>query len=158
MTTAEFHVERSITIHAPADGVYQHLVDFRRWQAWSPWEQRDPEMQRTISEPSAGVGATYEWSGNRKAGAGRMRITAADAPRHVGVALTFLQPMKTESQVTFGLTEVGNRTTVHWVLSGPKTMLNRMFGMLFNVDHALGEDFDRGLAELKQICESPAPH
>ena len=70
---------REATIPAPRDAVYALLVDFHRWTEWSPWEDLDPDLYRTYSGPPSGVGAVYEWVGNRKAGAGRMEITDADA-------------------------------------------------------------------------------
>ncbi len=71
----EFEVTRETTIPASRAAVYALLVDFHRWREWSPWEDIDPRLSRTYSGPDAGVGAIYEWVGNRKAGAGRMEIT-----------------------------------------------------------------------------------
>ena len=68
-------VERSTTIHAPAELIFAYIADFHRWTAWSPWEGLDPEMRRTYSGPDSGPGATYAWAGNRKAGEGRMEGT-----------------------------------------------------------------------------------
>ena len=31
-------VERTATIPAPPADVYERVVDFHRWEAWSPWE------------------------------------------------------------------------------------------------------------------------
>ena len=77
MTNSTFTVERSTTVAAPPSAVYPLLVDFRRWQEWSPWEGVDPAMRRTYSGAPSGRGAVYAWSGNRKAGQGRMEITDA---------------------------------------------------------------------------------
>jgi hypothetical protein len=56
--------------------VFERIVDFRRWQAWSPWEELDPNLWRDYSGAESGVGAIYEWAGNRKAGSG----SPSDAP------------------------------------------------------------------------------
>ena len=68
-------VERRARVSAPRSTILERIVDFRRWQTWSPWEDVDPSLRRTCSGPSSGVGAAYEWEGNRKAGKGRMEIT-----------------------------------------------------------------------------------
>ena len=83
-----FTVERSTTIDAPAAAVFARLVDFHRWGEWSPWEDIDPAMSRTFSGAESGVGAVYEWSGNKKAGAGRMEVLAVEAPGHARRELT----------------------------------------------------------------------
>jgi len=36
------------------------IVDFHRWTAWSPWEDLDPDLQRSYSGPDAGTGSVYE--------------------------------------------------------------------------------------------------
>ena len=62
----------------------ERIVDFRRWPAWSPWEDVDPDLRRTYSGPDSGVGAAYAWEGNRKAGKGRMEIVdVADDVRFI---------------------------------------------------------------------------
>lgn len=70
-------VERSATIDAPPARVYDQVADFHHWTAWSPWEGVDPEIERTYSGAESGTGAVYGWSGNRKAGKGRMAIVDA---------------------------------------------------------------------------------
>src|SRR6478735_11795761 len=82
-SASTYTVERSATINADPAHVYAQVVDFHRWTVWSPWEELDPHLQRTYSGPEAGVGATYAWKGNRKAGEGRMEITRADEPETV---------------------------------------------------------------------------
>jgi hypothetical protein len=72
MADDTYTVERSTEIEAPPEHVYEQVVDFHRWTTWSPWEDLDPELRRTYSGPDAGVGATYAWQGNRRAGTGRM--------------------------------------------------------------------------------------
>jgi hypothetical protein len=60
-----FQIERSATINAPSEKIFPLINDFRQWRAWSPWENLDPALQRTFSGPESGVGAVYEWAGNK---------------------------------------------------------------------------------------------
>jgi hypothetical protein len=78
-----YTVERTTTIDAPADEVYAQIVDFHNWRNWSPWDDIDPDLQRSYSGPDSGVGAGYSWSGNRKAGEGTMEITIGTEARMV---------------------------------------------------------------------------
>ncbi len=103
MASNTYEVRRSIHIDAPTDRVRDHLVDFHAWQAWSPWEDIDPAMERTHGGPDAGEGASYAWSGNRKAGAGRMEITDI-RDEQVVVDLVFTRPFRAANTITFVLT------------------------------------------------------
>src|SRR5687768_11304821 len=66
----KYRVERSAKIAAPAEVVFASVSDLRAWQEWSPWEKRDPAMRRTFSSATSGVGASYEWAGNKDVGTG----------------------------------------------------------------------------------------
>src|SRR3954466_11663943 len=96
----KFAVERSATIAAPPEKIVPVLSDFHAWQAWSPYEKLDPAMKKTFSGPPSGVGSVYEWSGNSKAGAGRMEITDVSAGK-VTVKLDFQKPFEAHNFVDF---------------------------------------------------------
>ena len=55
--------------------IFALINDLRGWGAWSPYEKRDPAMQRSFSGAASGKGAIYEWDGNNNVGKGRMEIT-----------------------------------------------------------------------------------
>ncbi len=152
MTTNEFEVRREADVPAPAAKVFDLIADFHRWAEWSPWEDLDPEVQRTYSGAASGVGAVYEWSGNRKAGQGRMEITAADASSRVVIALQFLKPVKSKNTTTFELTEAGGTTHVSWRMVGPKTFLTRVMGIFSSMDKMVGGDFEKGLDRLSRTA------
>jgi uncharacterized protein YndB with AHSA1/START domain len=145
---SEFEVKREATIAAPAQKVYDLIADFHRWPVWSPWEELDPDLKRTYSGAPAGVGSVYEWEGNRKAGAGRMEITKAQAPSRIEIALQFLKPFKSSNTTTFILDESGRSTHVTWQMVGPKTFLTRVMGIFSSMDKLVGRDFEKGLAKL----------
>lgn len=145
-------VERSITIDAPAEQVHPLLDDFHRWTEWSPWEGLDPEVERTYTGAESGVGARYAWSGNRKAGAGNMEITGS-SERAVEVALEFLKPFKSTSEVRFTLTPSGPGTDVTWQMSGEQTGMMSVLGKVMKMDRLIGPDFEKGLARLKAVAE-----
>ena len=148
----EFEVVRDTTIPAPRDAVFALLVDFHRWIEWSPWEDLDPDLSRTYSGPPSGVGAVYEWVGNRKAGAGRMEITDADAPSRLVIALQFIKPFKSSSTTTFTLDERDGGTHVTWRMVGPKTFMTRVMGVFMSMDKMVGRDFEKGLTRLGEAA------
>jgi uncharacterized protein YndB with AHSA1/START domain len=157
MADDTYTVERSTEIEAPPEHVYEQVVDFHRWTTWSPWEDLDPALRRTYSGPDAGVGATYAWQGNRRAGTGRMEITRATEPSEVVVALQFVKPFKSSSTTTFSFVPAGGGTRVTWTMVGPKTRMTKVMGLFTSMDKLIGPDFEKGLARLKTVSEAPSP-
>lgn len=150
-----YEVNRSTTIDADPARVHALVNDFHEWRKWSPWEDLDPNLERTYSGPDAGVGAHYAWSGNRKAGEGSMVITAV-TPLEIDVKLDFLKPFSASNQVQFILTPVsdGATTKVEWRMEGEQKGLWGVVGRFMNMDKVVGKDFEKGLARLKAAAES----
>ena len=152
-----YTVTRSTTIDAPPERVYPAIADFHRWTAWSPWEDVDPALQRTYSGAGSGVGAVYEWSGNRRAGRGRMEIVEATAPSSVRIDLRFEKPFTARNDTSFTIAPEGAGSRVTWSMTGRKTLLTKVMGIVKSMDSLLGPDFEKGLARLKTAAETPAP-
>lgn len=146
-------VSRSVEIAAPPASVFPHVNDLHRWQQWSPWEGIDPELRRRYSEPANGVGATYHWEGNSKAGKGSMEITHSEESK-VGIDLHFDKPFKAENTVAITLAPTATGTLVTWAMSGQKNLFLRLASPVINMDKMLGKDFEKGLAQLKAVVES----
>lgn len=149
---ADFALSRSTRIDADPASVHALLDDFHQWRAWSPWEDVDPDLQRTYSGPERGVGSVYEWSGNNKAGQGRMEVTESD-PSKVVVDLRFLKPFKARNVTRFDLTPAGDGTDLTWTMTGKRGAVMSLMGKLY-FDRAIGNDFDKGLGRLKSTAES----
>ncbi|QSR27472.1 transcriptional regulator [Nocardioides aromaticivorans] len=140
----------STTIDAPPAVVHGLVADFHEWRAWSPWEDLDPDLHRVYD--GAGVGASYAWSGNKKAGEGSMTFTSI-TPEQVVVDLEFLKPFKASNVVTFDLAPAGEGTKVAWTMAGQRNLAFAVLGKLF-FDKAIGKDFTKGLASLKAAAEA----
>ena len=157
MSSSTYTVERSATIAADPQQIYDRVADFHQWRVWSPWEDLDPNQERTFSGAESGVGAKYAWSGNRKAGRGRMEITEAHAPTAVQIALDFEKPFKSTNVTEFQLTPEGpGRTRVRWTMTGPTTLATKVMGLFSSMDKMIGPDFEKGLARLKDAVEAPS--
>ncbi len=148
-----FHVERTVSINAPADKIYPLIADFNSWPAWSPYEKLDASMTKTLSGAPNGVGAIYEWSGNSKVGAGRMEITEADPASKIVIKLDFKEPMEANNIGTFTLVPKGEATEVTWAIDGPNPYLNKVMDIVFDFDKIIGNDFQEGLETLKTVAE-----
>jgi uncharacterized protein YndB with AHSA1/START domain len=153
MAEDTYTVERSVTIDASPASIYDRIANFHHWPEWSPWEGVDPDLERAYSGAESGSGAVYGWSGNRKAGKGRMEITDTTAPSMVKIDLVFEKPWKSRSDTTFTVRPEGPGSRVTWSMTGRKTLMTRVMGLFTSMDKLLGPDFEKGLAELKATTE-----
>jgi uncharacterized protein YndB with AHSA1/START domain len=149
-----FRVERAATIKAPPEKIFTLLNDFRRWDAWSPWEKKDPAMKRAFgSDATSGKGATYAWEGNKEVGQGRMEIAESIPPSKLKVKLDFIKPFEAHNLVDFTLEPKGDATSVTWVIQGPSPYISKLIGIFIGMDSMIGKDFEAGLANLKALAE-----
>ncbi|MFT4074900.1 MAG: SRPBCC family protein [Asticcacaulis sp.] len=148
-----FRLQRSLTINAPAAVIYGHIDDFRQWKDWSPWEQLDPNLKRTYSGETSGIGAVYDWEGSGKAGQGRMTIREAAPAHRLLINLDFIKPFPATNSAEFLLQPSGDSTVVTWAMFGPSPFMSKLMGTLMNMDDLIGKDFERGLENLKRLSE-----
>jgi uncharacterized protein YndB with AHSA1/START domain len=153
MADDTYTVQRSMTVDAPPERIYEQIADFHNWRNWSPWEDVDPALKRTYSGANAGVGAIYGWSGNRKAGQGRMQITNATQPSRLQIDLMFEKPWKARNDTVFTIEPQGAGSRVTWSMTGRKTLMTKVMGVFKSMDSLLGPDFEKGLSRLKVVSE-----
>lgn len=150
----QFRVERSAVIAAPPERVFALLNNFDAWARWSPWEGRDPAMQRTRSGPSEGVGSVYGWEGNKDVGKGRMEIRAATPPTRLEIQLDFLAPFEAHNTTEFTLQPEGNSTRITWAMFGPSPFMSKLMTVFMSMDKMVGKDFEQGLSNLGREAAS----
>ena len=149
----QFRIERSTLISAAPEKIFPHLVNFRQWTAWSPWENVDPALKRTYGGPESGVGAHYAWEGNRNVGSGRMEIREVRPAERIAIQLDFFSPMEAHNTAEFTLAKEGAGTKVTWAMFGPSPYVSKLMGLFFNMDRMVGGMFAQGLANLKTVAE-----
>lgn len=146
-----FMVQRSIEIQAPPEQIYAAVVDFNRWERWSPWAKLDPRQKTTVS--GAGLGAVYTWSGDDKVGEGRMTIVETVPGSKVGIKLEFIRPWESTSETSFLVVPTGAGSRLSWLMKGTHNFVGRAMSIFVDMDKMLGGDFERGLATLKADVE-----
>jgi hypothetical protein len=150
-----FRVERSAEINAPGDIIFSFINDFRQWGQWSPFEKLDPNMKKTFDGPPSGPGAVYSWSGNAKAGIGRITILESRPGELLLMKLEFLKPFVCTNQVTFTFVPTGAGTRVTWSMEGKNNFMAKAFQLFMNMDAMLGKEFAEGLANLTRVVQTP---
>ena len=146
-------VQRATSIRAPADRIFPMINDFRQWRTWSPYENKDPAMNRTYEGAGSGKGAVYAWDGNNNVGSGRMEILEAAVPSKITIKLDFFKPFEGHNTAEFTMLPQGDVTNLTWTMSGPAVFMSKLMQVFMNLDHMIGRDFEVGLANLKKLAE-----
>ncbi len=154
MQPADFRIERSVKIDAPAGDVFAQVNDFHKWEAWSPWLKLDPAAQTTYEGPPAGVGAVFKWDGNNDVGAGAMTLTESRPNELIKINLDFERPFQDTSIAEFTFRPAGDQTVVTWSMTGRKNFLSKAVSLVMDIDKMIGGKFDEGLANLKSVVEA----
>jgi len=152
----EFVVQRSTPIAASPEKIFPHVNELKKWDAWSPWAKIDPNCKMTYIGPPAGVDASYSWAGNNKVGEGRLTVTESLPSNLIRLRLEFLKPFKATNPAEFKFTPEGGQTFVTWSMSGKNNFFFKVFGLFMDCDTMVGKDFEKGLASLKSIAETPS--
>lgn len=153
MKPKQFRVERSIAIAAPASGIFPYLENLMQQRLWSPYEQKDPDMKRVYSGPERGVGQIYEWDGNKEIGSGRQEIMALTKDEKVEATIDFYRPMRASNRLEFLLKPDAAGTKVTWAIFGPAPLSSRIFSIFMDFDKMVGNEFEKGLLQLKALAE-----
>jgi len=153
-----YHVERSLDVGAPVATVFATVGDLKTWGQWSPWDKRDPDMHKTFTATTSGVGASYAWEGNKKVGKGKMTITDQQPPERLVERLEFIEPFQSVAETAFNFKSTGPASTrVTWSLDGKNNFVGKAFSLVMNMDKMIGGDFEDGLANLKRVAEASKP-
>ena len=149
----DFRIARSTTIAAPPAVIFSRVNDVREFQKWSPWAKVDPQAKMTFTGPAAGTGASFSWE-SAKTGEGTMTVTESRPDEFVKFLLEFRKPFTATNTADFTFTPQGDQTLVTWGMSGKNNYLFRLVGVFMNMNKMVGDDFEKGLADLKILSET----
>ena len=139
----EYKVERSVEINVPAYIVYEQVTDLRQWENWAIWWKKDTAMITNYSGAERGLGAKMIWISD-VVGDGDLEIIECSS-----------QGMKTKlawGNGSWHFEETENGTNVSWSMNGKMPFL--MSFMTMFIEDMVVPDFEKGLAGLKDVCES----
>lgn len=151
---SDFSYQRSITISAAPSTVFPHVNDLHQWQVWSPWAKKDPAAKNNFEGPPAGIGAAMSWAGNNDVGEGKMTVVESKPDELVQFRLDFKKPFEGTNIAEFTFKPEGNQTLVTWSMSGKNTFVFKAISLFMDCDKMIGGEFEKGLADLKNIVES----
>jgi hypothetical protein len=153
------HMERSAVINAPAATIFEQVNTIKNTNSWQPWGMQDPNLKVNYEGPESGVGAKMSWQ-SEKLGNGSQWIIESTQDKHVKVGMQFAVMEGTYS-ADINLEPAEGGTKVTWTYDGDvsgtgmaTSVMGKFMGMFMN--SMLGEDYEKGLSNLKAIAEKNA--
>lgn len=148
----EYKVERSIEIDAPSDKVYAVLVDLRKWEQWSTWYRRDPNIVMAYDGPDRAIGMQLRWR-STVIGHGSIEITSLQYNKQVIYVLDNPE-LGIKAHGDMKLESLGTGTRLTWISEGGVglNIIDR-YKLLF-FDDKLGSDIQVGLENIKTLVEN----
>jgi effector-binding domain-containing protein len=145
-----YDVQRTRIINAPAAVLFNSVNDFKNWEAWSPWVEKEPDLQITYPENTSGVGGSYSWIG--KEGAGNMKTLAVSPYDSISQDMQFEDFPPSNIYWKFIKTEKG--TVITWGMKSNKMpfILKFYAAISGGMDKMVGPDLQRGLERLDSVA------
>jgi uncharacterized protein YndB with AHSA1/START domain len=149
-----YDVSRSILIARPKSEVFNYLRSLKNMDEWSPWANKDPNMEKKFTGTDGEVGCVSYWKGNKEVGEGEQEITKIVDGERIEAELRFLKPWKSTSDCYTTVEDSGSgNTKVSWGFSGKNKFPMSIMALFMSMDKMVGKDFEEGLATLKALLE-----
>jgi uncharacterized protein YndB with AHSA1/START domain len=150
---SEFQLERTTTIKAPQADVFAQVNDFKKWDAWSPWKDLDPNAKMTFEGPPEGKGAIMAWSGNSNVGEGKATLVESRPNEFIKTEVQIIEPMEGSSVSAFTFKPEGDQTAVTWRMEAHHNFVQKALCLVMNGTKMMTGMMDKGLAQLKTVVE-----
>ena len=145
-------VSRSVVINAPESVIFPYLNNLHRFEDWSPWRARDPQLAVSYGGPESGQGARVTWSSKKPSiGTGSMEISEAQPSRRIDLVVNFNGLDGTSS---YDVVPSGSGSKVIWTFgyeSGTNPLKRWKALML---DGFVGAEYRTGLERLRDKVEA----
>lgn len=151
-----FAVERNITVHKPLHETYDFLTSLQNQDQWSKWTQLDPNMKKTYIGTDKTVGFISRWeSQHKQVGEGEQEIKKLIPNQRMECELRFTKPMRSVANAYFTVASEGeSHSCVAWGFSSKMSWPFNAFMLFFNMENAIGKDFQEGLENMKKMIEA----
>jgi hypothetical protein len=150
----DYIVSRHIAINSPRDSVYNLVNSLQKIDKWNPWKELDPKAKITFTGTEGAIGSKTSWVGNDDMGEGEQEIKELKSGEMMHTELRFKKPWESTSQAFINLKDGANGgTDVKWEFQGCIPFPWNGLGLFFDMDKAIGKDFQKGLNKLKTLAE-----
>jgi len=149
-----YHIDKSITINAPLEKVWNNINSLQSMVKWSPWLDADPNVKTSFDGQEGVIGSSYKWDGNSDVGSGIQTITKIEQPKRMDSRLHFIRPFEGNADTFVELSNDGSGTKATWSFDTKYKYPMNVMQLFINMDDMMGKQFDKGLGKLKTLSEA----
>jgi len=149
----QLNVEKTLTMKAQPEVIYEQVSCLKNWNNWSPWH--DSIMVNAYNGPECGLGAVNSWE-HKEMGNGKQSIIEAEENKLIKTELVFGEQKPAYSDWYFEPSEDGG-TNVTWTFNSDLSYpVWRWIGTLF-MKPGIEKSFDQGLIALNEFTKDMKP-
>ncbi|SHL36137.1 SRPBCC family protein [Chryseobacterium polytrichastri] len=153
--SGDCNYEKSISINAPVEKVWQNTNTLRGMDEWSPWNDLDPGMKKDWIGITGQAGEKVCWE-SKEAGSGCQEVIKIDAAKkRIDTDIKFLTPYESEAHAYVTVVPEGNGSKATWGFTSKIPYPFTVMKMFMKMEDAIGKDYQKGLLKLKEISEKP---
>ena len=151
----DYEVVREVTIQKPKNEVFEYIKFIKHQDEFSVWQKLDPNMKKVTTGTDGTVGFVSRWeSEHPSVGVGEQEIINIEEGKKIEQALRFYVPWESTGIAYLETTAKDSATTqVKWGFNSSFKYPSNLMLLFMDMDSMLGNDFENGLANLKQTLE-----
>jgi hypothetical protein len=149
----DFAYEKSITINAPIDSVWQNTNSLTGLDKWSPWNDHDPNMKKEMEGADGTIGAKQSWE-SEIIGSGNQIISKIEKPTLFETELNFTKPYESHGKAFVKLIAYGSDTKATWGMTGNMPYPFNIMNLFTDMEKNLGKDWENAMNKLKNLSEN----
>ena len=154
LTSRTFEIKKSIVVNNDISTAFGYMKHIKNHDHWSPWRKKDRNIQQEFIGEDGKVGFISKWSGNSDVGVGEQEIINVVENKIVETKIKLIKPIKSDAIGIIETEDIGMmRTKVTLIFHAKNQMPTNILMLFFNLEKAVGKDFEEGLNNLKQLLE-----
>ena len=145
-----FEVSKERTINAPTSLIYDQIIEFKNWEQWSPWKEKQPDSKIIYAELTKGAEGSFSWEDDN--GTGSIKTISETPNKSIEQEIQFDDFEPSSINWTFNQ-EPDGKTKVTWQIKADKIpfMFKAYSAFSGGFDKIFGPDFERGLEKLDSV-------
>jgi hypothetical protein len=149
--------EKSISINAPAEKVWQYTNSLKAMDTWNPKNDKDPGMKRDWSGTTGQPGEKMCWTSSKNTAVkGCQEITDLDsANKRIDTSIKFEPPYESSATSYVTVISQGSGSKVTWGFTSEIPYPFTIMKIFMDMESSVGKDYQKGLSTLKEIAEKP---
>jgi hypothetical protein len=150
-----YSVERNLNIKKPLTEVFEYIKYLKNQDHFSKWASMDPAMKKNYTGTDGTVGFISAWESDHKnVGKGEQEIKSIIENEKIGFELRFLKPFPGIAQACLETRKIDESiTNVKWGFQSSMKFPFNILLLFMNMDKMIGNDFETGLQNLKNMME-----